>query len=416
MGWRTGGSIAPQRRRGLARPVALAWVVAGLALPAEAAPTAASTPLPPPPPPKAWVAVDADTGAVIDAGNEREPRRVASVAKVLTALVVRENLPAGTPVTVSERAASMPARKISLVPGEVWSSDDLMHSLLLVSANDAAVALAEATAGSLESFGGMLDRTAARLGLADSPTLQDPAGLDDEFSVGGGNLLSARDLAIATRAFLAYPEVAAIPAIPEHRFFGGDGENHRLLNHNRLLKTYPGAIGIKTGYTKRAGHSLIAGARRDGRTAIVVVLSAADPYGSASGLLDRVFATPVTTQAGLDTLPPVVLGDATEPATGEAPAPRAVSTPTAAENHAAAREASGGGMPWARDLSLLAAGGLPAGLILSSRRRRQRRALARTTAAARVVGSIEIASTMDARAAQQWDPDPRRRARSRVPS
>ena len=344
--------------------VALATLVAGVVPRPATAQTTTTTTAPPPPPPKAWVVVDADTGALVDGGREREPMLVASVFKVLTALVVVENLSPDAEVPISARAESMPARKMQLEQGEVWSAHDLIHALLLVSANDAAVALAERVAGSLEGFGGMLDRTAERLQLADSPVLRDPAGLDDEFSVGGGNLISARDLAIATRAFLAYDEITRIVGLPEYRFTGGDGEPHRLLNHNRLLKLYPGAIGIKTGYTKRAGHSLIGAATRDGRTMVAVVLGAAEPYRSVAQLLDKGFATPVAAQEGLDHLPPVVLGDAREPETGAAPAPRPVSTPSASAS------ASAGGLPVPEELLLLVGGSAPAVAILVRRRRR----------------------------------------------
>ena len=338
-----------------------------LVLAAAPALAQAPTTLPPPPPPRAWVLVDADTGAVIDAGREREPLLVASVFKVLTAVVVVENLKAGADVTVSARAESMPARKMNLKAGQVWRSDDLLNALLLVSANDAAVALAEAAAGSLESFGAMLDATAVRLGMADSPVLRDPAGLDDEFSVDGGNRISARDLAIATRAFLAYPQLMSIVGQPQYRFDGGDGNPHRLLNHNRLLTLYPGALGVKTGYTKKAGHSLIAAARRDGRTMIAVVVGAVDSYRSAAGLLDRGFATPADAEAEFDHLPPVKLGNAVDPVTHAAPPPRPVSTPGAT---VPARSRRGELFP----LGLLLVGGTPAVVILAARRSRQRRA------------------------------------------
>lgn len=312
--------------------------------------------------------VDADTGAVIEGGNDRQPMRVASAFKVLTALVVIENLDIAADVPVSARAQSMPARKMQLEEGEVWKASDLLYALLLVSANDAAVALAEHTGGSLEGFAGMLVRTAERLGLADTPLLKDPAGLDDEFSVDGGNLISARDLAVATRAFLAYDDLVRIVGTPEYRFTGGDGAPHHLRSHNRLLTMYPGALGVKTGYTKRAGHSLIAAAQRDGRTMVAVVVGAADPYASASQLLDRGFSVPVAAQTDLDHLPDVVLGDAREPDTGAVPAPESVSTP-------AVRPArSTPGVP--TDLLLLVVGGAP-GLAILLKRRRIRRPLER---------------------------------------
>lgn len=311
--------------------------------------------------------VDADTGAVLDGGRHREAMLVASVFKILTALVTIENLPLDADVPISARAEGMPARRMQLKNGEVWKASDLLHALLLASANDAAVALAERTAGSLEAFGGMLDRTAERLHLADAPVLKDPAGLDDEFSVDGGSRISARDLAIAARAFLAYEELVSITRLPEYRFTGGDNEPHRLRSHNRLLTMYPGALGLKTGYTKRAGHTLIGAAERDGRRMVAVVLGAADPYGSVIRLLDRGFATPVSAQADLDHLPPVALGDALEPVTGEAPAPRPVSTPVAV--------AAGSRAPSVpTDLLVLLAGSAPAVAILIRRRKTSRTA------------------------------------------
>src|SRR5207247_9020751 len=118
----------------------------------------------------------------------------------------------------------------------------------------------------------------------------------------------------------ADPQIAASLAGPGYRFDGGDGNPLRLLNHNRLLTSYPGAIGGKTGYTRRAAHSLIAAARRNGRTMIAVVIRAADPYRSAAGLLDRGFATPVGAETRLDHLPAVVLARAVVPVASPATA------------------------------------------------------------------------------------------------
>ena len=258
--------------------------------------------------------VDADTGAVIDGSNARLPLPPASVGKVLTALLAVERLPAGAQAPVSPRAAAMPASKVGLVAGQTWPVDDLLQALMLVSANDAAVALAERVGGSLPGFRQEMALAATRLRLADQPILQDPAGLDDESSVDGGNRISARDLAIVTRAALAVPQIRSIVAEPEFRFRGPDGLDHRYWNHNPLLRTYPGAIGVKTGYTRLAGHSLIGAATRDGRTMIAVVLGAADPARSTAQLLDRGFATPVAAEAALDHLPAFDLAALRRPA------------------------------------------------------------------------------------------------------
>ncbi len=256
---------------------------------------------------EAWILVDADTGAVLGAGQERVPRSPASTIKVLTALVAMERLPAGAPVPISALAESMPARKINVKAGQVWDREDLLHSLLMVSANDAAVALAERVGGgSLEGYLPVAERTARNLGLEDSPVLLDPSGLDAALSNGGGSRISARDLAIVARAALDRPDLMAIADTGYFEFTGGDDIFHTLTNHNRFLDLYDDATGLKTGLTDLAGRCFIGTATRDGRTMLVVLLDSPDIYLTAAALLDRGFATPVGAQGGLDRLPDVV--------------------------------------------------------------------------------------------------------------
>jgi hypothetical protein len=264
------------------------------------------------------VLVDADTGRVIDGANDRVLEQVASLSKVVTALAVVDALPPGTDIPVSLRAEGMPARKINMKAGQTWELEHALAAMLMSSANDAAVALAEQVSGSVEAFEEVLADTAQRLGLQDHPVLHDPAGLDDEFSVGGGNLLSARDLAIAARAVLSEPRLTEFVGTREYRFFGGDNIHHKLINHNRMLRTYPGTVGVKTGFTERSGRCLIAAATRNGRTLIAVVVDVYDMYGFAAAQLDRGFALgPVHTGAQLPPVPaPRVAGR-------EAPAARA---------------------------------------------------------------------------------------------
>ena len=178
--------------------------------------------------------MDADTGNVVDAGNDRTPLPPASLTKVITALTASTLAP-DTPITVSARAAAAPADKLLLKPGQVWTADELLHGLLISSANDAAISLAEQVGGSLEGFQPIFARTALGLGMADHPVLMDPAGLDGPDGVDGGNLVSARDLAMAGRALLAVPSLAAIVATPVYYFDGPDNVHHRLTNHNKLF-------------------------------------------------------------------------------------------------------------------------------------------------------------------------------------
>jgi D-alanyl-D-alanine carboxypeptidase (penicillin-binding protein 5/6) len=330
---------------------------------------AQSTP-PPPPPPKAWIVVDADTGAVVDASNERVPLRAASVIKLLTALIAVEQLPPEASVPVSPVTEGMPATKINMKAGQTWELRDTLYSLLIVSANDAAVALAERVSGSRAGFAATMAAAGRRLGLQDAPVLHDPAGLDAEpFAFDGGNLISARDLAVIARAAQARPEIREIVARDTYSFHGGDGIDHRIRNHNLLLKTYPGATGMKTGYTVGAGHTLIGSATRDGRTMISVVLGAVDAVRSSAQLLDEGFLLPVALEGRLGYLPSIAsLADpapATQPRT-----PREVQV-------AAARSVAAPGRPNRRSTAagnvvVLVIGSAPALAILGRRRRLRR--------------------------------------------
>ncbi|MDQ1378916.1 MAG: hypothetical protein QOE15_3089 [Acidimicrobiaceae bacterium] len=289
--------------------------------------TTPATTAPPLPPPKAWILVDVDSGNVIDAGDDRVPMPPASLTKVITALAA-SNLAPDAPISISDRAAAAPADKLMLKSGAVWTADEMVRALLLSSANDAAVALAERLGGTLEGFQPIFAKTALALGMSDNPVLQDPAGLDGPDGVDGGNLVSARDLAIAGRALLSVPTLASIVATPVYYFDGPDGVHHRLTNHNKLfLTTYAGAIGLKTGYTRRAGACLMAAARVGGRTMLAVVLRSNNPTAAAKLLLDKGFATPVSAEGSVDRLP-AVNRSALDPAAVAAATP-ARSEPTA---------------------------------------------------------------------------------------
>ena len=361
----------------------LAAVVVLLGAPAVAAQNAPAPPPGAPPLPKAWIIVDADTGAVIDEGNARAITRPASTIKVLTALIALERLPANDGIPVSAKAEGMPARKINMKAGQVWDLEDTLITLLTVSANDAAVALAERIGGgSLDEYVDIAHATGERLGMQDGPRLFDPAGLDDEFSNQGGTLISARDLAIAARAAMRQPLIMQAASMPEYRYKGGDAIDHVVRQKNLLLSLYPGATGMKTGFTEKAGRCLIATATRGGRTMLAVVIDAVDTYGSAAWLMDRGFATPVSAQTDLDHLPPVVEGASIEvPEMDARPAPAPART--ASIQQTAADGDGGGGSSAGRSMAVLVIGGLPAAVILRRRQvvaRRERARLARQLA------------------------------------
>lgn len=275
-----------------------------LAVSAEPAGSQVAPPPGPPYPAKAWILVDGDSGRVLEAFNEHEALPPASTQKIMTALVATEKLAKDASFTVGTVAAAQAAMRIGMVAGESWTLGPALHSLMMVSANDAAYALAEAASGSLEGFAADMNAAAGRYGMVDSRFL-DPAGFDGAEGFNGGSRVSAYDLAIAARNYLSIPELAAIVAMREYRFDGPDGKPHVLYNHNKLLARYPGASGLKTGYTSMAGNTFVGTAVRDGRTMIAVVLNSTNMYGVSAALLDKGFATPPDSPGLGETLPPV---------------------------------------------------------------------------------------------------------------
>src|SRR3954451_424341 len=285
----------------LAIAVVIATLIATLSAPAGA--DTAGTP-----PPEAVVLVDAGTGRVITARNMHTAIPPASTAKIMTALVAAERLPPDATVPVSANAANREAMKIGMQTGTKWSFDDTMASLMLVSANDAAYALAEAVGGSVKGFASDLNATARRYGMKDS-TFGDPAGLTDGTSYEGGPKVSAYDLAIATRNALAVPEIAQWENTKTYDFTDPTGLHHTLENHNKFLPGntygYEGADGFKTGYTEAAQHALVATAKRGNRQCIAVILGSSDSgYTWAASLLDKCWQKPAVAMTSTR-LPPV---------------------------------------------------------------------------------------------------------------
>lgn len=284
-----------------------------MAVPAGAEPDGDTAAQRPGPSAKASITFDVGTGRVYDAHDARTPHPVASTIKLLTALIVRANVPMDAAVPITPQAADVSPLKLSMEPGTRWRADDLLHAMLIASLNDAAVALAiEAGGGSLEGFHDAVGAESRRLGLQDSPEVYDPSGLDGEDSVGGGdNLISARDLAVVTRAFLGDPLLAEIVRMPSYRFDGGDDRPHVVYSHNAFLTMYPDAIGVKTGYTTESGHSLVAAASRDGRTIATVIIDSPAPVEYATARLDEAFAETSEPVEGDDVLPVVGVAPAT---------------------------------------------------------------------------------------------------------
>jgi D-alanyl-D-alanine carboxypeptidase len=195
--------------------------------------------------------------------------------------------------------------------------------------------------------------------------------------VDGGNLISPRDLAIAARSLLAQPVLAQIVATPLYYFPGPDNVQHRLTNHNKLFLTgYPGAIGVKTGFTDRAGVCLIAAARRNGRTLLAVVMHGTNPTQMAESLLDKGFATTAETESTVDQLPAVTTGapqPKPRPPAAQAPDKTQTAAPgTKGQTRAKAKARSLGSLPssWPLRIGLFAFGLVGLALLVTVSRRR----------------------------------------------
>ena len=238
----------------------------------------------------AAVLIDEDSGTVLYEKNADERRPVASITKVMTLLLTFEALKAGKIalgdiVPVSEHAYHMGGSQIWLEPGEQLTLQEMLKAICISSANDAAVAVAEFVAGSEPAFGDAMNARAAALGMT-ATHFANACGLDEE-----GHLSSARDVAVMSREMLLHhPEVREYCTVWMDTLRGG---RTQLVNTNKLLKSYPGITGLKTGTTGKAGVCITASAERDGLRLIAVVLGASsgkERFEAAKTLLDYGFA------------------------------------------------------------------------------------------------------------------------------
>lgn len=234
--------------------------------------------------PTAAIVMDAATGRILHAIAARHRWPPASTTKILTAIIAIERLPAGAAVTVSARAAAQRQGAFAgLVAGERWQVGDLVLAMMLRSANDAAAAVAEAVSGTSERFAEEMNTRAQQLGARESRFVS-PHGFN-----GPGHYSTAHDLALIARHALRNPGFAALVRTETWEMHRIGRPPERMVNTNRLLGRYPGADGVKTGWTAASGPSLVASATRDGRQMIVVVLNSREVFGDAERLLDLGF-------------------------------------------------------------------------------------------------------------------------------
>ena len=316
-----------------------------------------------------------DTGRVVFAENGHAPLPPGSLSKMVTALVAVDWLPADALVPVTPLAANVMPDKVGMKVGQRWPLNDTLQALLVFSANDAAYAVAQRVSGSLGQFAATMQAAATEMGMRDDPVLRDPAGLDGKQGFEGGNRLSPWDIAIAARALMANPELAAIVRMRKLDFTGPGHVVYGLYNQNLyFLDTYPGAIGIKTGLTDAAGFCVAEEAVRGGRHLLAVVMNGSSSYQTAADLLNRGFATPVRAERPTAPVLPAIVEP--EPPVTVPPTRQVDSQGSAGPVTADAQGVSGSGQSRVPDTAMvvgaasvpIAAGALV--LVLTMRRRK----------------------------------------------
>jgi D-alanyl-D-alanine carboxypeptidase (penicillin-binding protein 5/6) len=233
---------------------------------------------------QAAILYDAESGRVLFEKRADDEMLIASLTKIMTAIVAIENGRLDELVTVGPHAVGVEGSSIYLKEGEKIPLETLLYGLMLRSGNDAAVAIAEHVGGSVEGFVHMMNEKAEYLGL-EHTHFANPHGLDAE-----GHYSSARDLAVLTAYALKNPvfkeivktEVKTVP-------WPGEKWHRKFYNKNKMLRFYQWADGVKTGYTKRAKRTLVASATRDGQQLITVTLNDGDDWKDSMMMLEYGF-------------------------------------------------------------------------------------------------------------------------------
>ncbi len=230
------------------------------------------------------VLIDGHGGSVIYEKDAHIRRGMASTTKIMTALVALENCPLEKQVKIADEAVGIEGSSIYLAHGETLTMKQLLYALLLQSANDAATAIAIEVAGSVEDFAVLMNEKASALGLKDTH-FTNPHGLYDD-----NHYTTAYELAVITKYALENDTFRQIVSTAKETIpLNKDDGTRVLVNHNKLLRIYENAIGVKTGFTKKTGRCLVSAAEKDGTTVIAVTLNAPDDWNDHKALLDYGF-------------------------------------------------------------------------------------------------------------------------------
>ena len=227
---------------------------------------------------------DADSGRVFYSKNADAKRAMASTTKIATAITVIDNCKdLDAEVKIDKRAVGIEGTSIYLREGEVLTVRELLYGLMLRSGNDAAVALAIYTAGSVDEFATLMNKTAEKAG-AENTNFANPHGLDNE-----NHYTTARDLAKITAYALNNEDFAQIVSTKNIKIPSKEEGYRFLSNKNRLLSSLEGCIGVKTGYTSKAGRCLVSAAERDGLRVVCVVLNCGPMFEESAAMINAVY-------------------------------------------------------------------------------------------------------------------------------
>jgi D-alanyl-D-alanine carboxypeptidase (penicillin-binding protein 5/6) len=272
----------------LALGTVLTAITAPVALAAPSIEPAGAVAAPPDGPAQAWLVADLDSGKVLGSRDPTGSHAPASTIKPLLAMVVLDHLNPNSFARANKSHTEVECSCVGLVPGQAYTTTQLLSGLLMVSGNDAANMLADMLGGQRVAVAAM-NAKAQALG-ARGTRASSPSGLDGP---GWETITTPYDLALIYRQALKYPLIAQIFQSPSASFPGKDGSPRTIEGQNELLTRYPGDFAGKTGYTDLARKTLVTAANRNGRRLLVVLMYGnGDLYGQAIGLFDWGFSQP----------------------------------------------------------------------------------------------------------------------------
>ncbi len=234
-----------------------------------------------------YVTMNVEDNVILLENDALKKHYPASLTKILTAICVIENCNVDEMVLITEDTVNVEGSSIYLKEGQKYSVKSLLYGLMLRSGNDSAETLAKHVSGSVDDFVALMNRTAKNLGAINS-NFVNPHGLHDD-----NHYTTAFDLALITSYAMKNPLFSEIVSTKKvtvgYMNELGEEKSVTFVNKNKMLNEYEGAVGVKTGFTKKAGRCLVSGAKRDGKTVISVVFNVYDYWNESKKLLDKSF-------------------------------------------------------------------------------------------------------------------------------